>query len=62
MPGPERIVYNEKIVEKIVEVPVPERIVEVQVSGPGRIVYTEKIVQKIIEVPGPERIVEVQVS
>ena len=32
--GPERIVYNEKIVDKIVEVPGPERIVEVLVSRP----------------------------
>ena len=46
MSGPEHIVHNEKIVEKIVEVPETERIVEVQVSGPERIVYNEKIVKE----------------
>jgi ABC-type transport system substrate-binding protein len=39
--------------ERVVEVPGPERIVEVEVPGPERVVE--------VEVPGPERIVEVEV-
>ena len=43
-----------EVIEKIVEVPGPERIVEKIVEVPG----PERIVEKIVEVPGPERIVE----
>ena len=57
MPGPERIVEVERIVErvveKIVEVPGPERIVEVE-----RLI--EVPVERIVEIPAPERVVEVE--
>ena len=54
----EKPVYIERIVEKpvdrIVEVPGPERVqvVEKEVPGP------ERVVTKEVQVPGPERIVE----
>lgn len=41
----------ERVVEKIVQVPGPERMVEV--PGP------ERVVERVVEVPGPERVVEV---
>lgn len=47
-----------EVIERIVEVPGPERIVEKIVEVPG----PERIVEKIIEVPGPERIVEIPVA
>jgi hypothetical protein len=54
VPGPERIVYRDKIVEKLVQVnhtgeKMVEKIVHVEVPGPER----------IVEVPGPERFVYV---
>ena len=74
VPGPERIVYRDKIVEKFVQVnhtvekmvekivhvdvPGPERIVEV--PGPERIVYRDKIVEKFVQVNHTvEKMVEV---
>ena len=47
-----------EVIERIVEVPGPERIVEKIVEVPG----PERIVEKIIDVPGPERIVEIPVA
>jgi hypothetical protein len=77
VPGPERIVYRDKIFEKLVqvnhtgekmvekivhvEVPGPERIVEV--PGPERIVYRDKIVEKLVQVNHTvEKMVEVPKS
>jgi hypothetical protein len=75
VPGPERIVYTDKIVEKIVnrteeknvekivyvEVPGPDRIVEV--PGPECVVYRDKIVEKILQVNHTvEKMVEVTKS
>lgn len=61
-PLPEKVIEMPVVVERIVEVPGPERIVEVErvVEMPGleRIVEVERLV----EVPGPERVVEVIVE
>jgi hypothetical protein len=78
VPGPERIVYTDKIVEKIVNrteekivekivyvnstVEVP-KIVYVEVPGPERVVYTDKMVEKIVQVNHTvEKMVEVPKS
>jgi len=68
VPGPERVVCRDKIVEKLVAVnhtveKMVEKIVHVEVSGPERIVYRDKIVEKFVQINHTvEKMVEVPKS